>query len=99
MLGVIILDRVDSITDLGVVINSRMSFAKFVKYALRGLERTDMYDVPPYISVLDVISGRVGSPNLLSLVNVIVSRYCTQGGDFLRIDFYTTVWHFHYLLN
>jgi hypothetical protein len=33
---------------------------------------------------------RVGSPNLLSLVNVIAPRYRTQGGDFLRIDFHHT---------
>jgi hypothetical protein len=30
MLGGIILDRVDSITDLGVVMNSRMSFSKHI---------------------------------------------------------------------
>jgi hypothetical protein len=33
---------------------------------------------------LDVLSGGVGSPNLLSLVNVITHQYRTRGGEFLR---------------
>jgi hypothetical protein len=40
--------------------------------------------------VFDVLSGRVSSPNLLSLVNVIASCYLTRAGNFLRIDFYRT---------
>jgi hypothetical protein len=68
---------------------------KFVRYALRGLEWTDMYDLPPYVYrcaftrldtliirrsdpcvmfVFEVLSGRVCSPNLSSLVNVITPR-------------------------
>jgi hypothetical protein len=31
--------------------------------------------------VSDVLSGRVGSPNLFSLVNVIAPRYYTRDGD------------------
>jgi hypothetical protein len=60
-----------------------------VRYALRGLEWRDINDLSPYVDrcaltkrrsdacvmfVFDVLSGRVGSPNLLSLVNVIVPR-------------------------
>jgi hypothetical protein len=39
--------------------------------------------------VFDVLSGRVGSPKLLSLVNVIASRYRSRVGDFLQIDYHT----------
>jgi hypothetical protein len=45
--------------------------------------------------VFDVLSGMVGSPNLLSLVNVIALRYHNRGGDFSRIDFHRV----HKLLN
>jgi hypothetical protein len=56
--------------------------------------------------VFDVLSGRIGSPNLLFLVNVITPRYRTRGGNFLRIDFHRSnygvhgplndaVWHFY----
>jgi hypothetical protein len=34
--------------------------------------------------VFDVLSGKAGSLNLLSLVNVIAPHYRTWGGDFLR---------------
>jgi hypothetical protein len=43
--------------------------------------------------VFDVLSGRVGSSNLLSLLNV------TRGGDFLRIDFHRTNYGVHEPLN
>jgi hypothetical protein len=49
--------------------------------------------------VFDALSGRVSSPNLLSLVNVIALRYRIQGGDFLRIDFYRTNYAVHEPLN
>jgi hypothetical protein len=42
------------------------------------------------IFVFDVLSGRVGSPYLLSLVNLVAPRCRTRGGDFLRIDFHRT---------
>jgi hypothetical protein len=45
--------------------------------------------------IFDVLSGRVGSPNLLSLFNVIAPRYRTRGGDFLRIDFHRTNYSVH----
>jgi hypothetical protein len=34
--------------------------------------------------VFDVLSGRVGSPTLLSLFNVITPHYRTWGGEFWR---------------
>jgi hypothetical protein len=49
--------------------------------------------------VFDVLCGMVGSPNLLSLVNVITPRYRTQCGDFLRIDFHRTNYGVHEPLN
>jgi hypothetical protein len=46
------------------------------------------------------MSGRVGSPNLLTLANVIAaSLYRTQGGDFSRIDFHRTNYGGHEPLN
>jgi hypothetical protein len=44
--------------------------------------------------VFNDLSGRVGSPNLLSLVNVIAPHYRTRGGDFLWIDFHCTNYSF-----
>jgi hypothetical protein len=49
--------------------------------------------------VFDVYSGKVASPCLLSLVNVIAPRYRTQGGDFLLIDFHCTNYGVHEPLN
>jgi hypothetical protein len=68
---------------------------QLIRYALRGLGWTDMYDLPPYVGpcalirlktltrrrsdacvmfVFDVLSDRVGSPNSLSLLNVIAPQ-------------------------
>jgi hypothetical protein len=62
-----------------------------MRYALRGLGWTDMYDLPPYedrcvllhldtltkrrsivcvMFIIDVLSGRVNSPNLLSVLYI-----------------------------
>jgi hypothetical protein len=49
--------------------------------------------------VFNVLSGRVGSPNLLSLVNVITPHYSTRGGEFLRIDFHSINYGVHEPLN
>jgi hypothetical protein len=49
--------------------------------------------------VFDIVSGGIGSPNLLSLVNVIAPRYRTLGGNFLGIDFHPTYYGVHELLN
>jgi hypothetical protein len=38
----------------------------------------------------DVLSGRVISPNLLSVLDLITPRYPTRGAKFLRIDFHRT---------
>jgi hypothetical protein len=156
MLGGIILDRVDSINDLGVIMDSKVSFTghidvtvgralallgfvkrlscefrdlytlktfyvshvrpkleyascvwrpfyganidriervqkKFVWYALRGLGWTNMCNLPPYVDrcalirletlaerranacvmfIFDILSGRVNSSNLLSLISI-----------------------------
>jgi hypothetical protein len=51
------------------------------------------------IFVFYVLSGRVGLPILLSLVNVIALRYRTRGGDFLRINFHRTNYGVHEPLN
>jgi hypothetical protein len=82
---------------------------KFVGYALRGLGWTDT-DVNRctliYVetltrrrSVYDVLSGRVDSPSLLSLINVIAPLYRTRGANFLRIDFHRTNYGVHEPLN
>jgi hypothetical protein len=40
--------------------------------------------------IFDVLSGRVNSPSLLSVIDLIPSRYPTRGTEFLRIDFHRT---------
>jgi hypothetical protein len=154
--GGVILDRGNSITHLGVVMDSRMSFYRHIdvtsmlcrlcaqslstQVVFGGLFMTctsigiglirvartwmdghsDMYDLFPYVDrcalicletvtrrrsdacvmfVFDVLSGRLGSPNLLSLVNVVGLRYRIRGGDFLQIDFHHTNYGVHELLN
>jgi hypothetical protein len=67
------------------IIRIELMQRKFVRYALRGLGWTDMYDLPPYVDRCalicletltrrrtDVLSGRVGSPNLHSEKNPII---------------------------
>jgi hypothetical protein len=49
--------------------------------------------------VLGVLFGRVGSPNWLSLVNVIAPRYRIRSGDSLRIDFHRNQYGVHEFLN
>jgi hypothetical protein len=41
--------------------------------------------------LFDVLSGRVGSPNLLSLDNVIAPWSHNSGSDFLRTGFHSTL--------
>jgi hypothetical protein len=40
--------------------------------------------------IFDVLSRRVNSLNLLSILNLIASQYPTRGTKFLRIDFHRT---------
>jgi hypothetical protein len=79
---------------------------KFVRYALRGLGWTDMCELPPYVDrcalirletlaeryfvYFDILSGRVSSSNLLSLISINASWYHTRAGDFLRVDLHRT---------
>jgi hypothetical protein len=45
--------------------------------------------------IIDVLSGRVNSPNLLSVLELITPRYPTRGTEFLRIDFHRTNYGIH----
>jgi hypothetical protein len=185
MLGGNILDRVDSINDLEVIMDSKMSFTghiddpvgmalamlgfvkrlsfefrdphtlktlyvslvrpklqyascvwrtfygahidriervqrKFVRYELRGLGWTDMCDLLPYVDrcalirlktlterhanacamlIFDILSGRVYSSNLLSLISINALWYHTRTSDFLRVDFHRTNYGVHDPLN
>jgi hypothetical protein len=45
--------------------------------------------------ILDVLSGRVDSTSLLSVLNLIAPRYPTSGTEFLRIDFHRTKYGIH----
>jgi hypothetical protein len=45
--------------------------------------------------IFDVLSGRVNSLNLLSVLDLITPRYPTLGTEFLRIDFYRTNYRIH----
>jgi hypothetical protein len=42
-----------------------------------------------------VLSGRVNSPNLLSVLDLIAPRYPIRGTEFLRIDFHRTNYGLH----
>jgi ribosomal protein L17 len=76
--------------------DSRISFSGHIDVtvgkllAMLGLtlakRRSDTFEM----FVFDVLFGRIGSPKLLSLVNVIAPRYRTRSGDYLRIDFQRT---------
>jgi hypothetical protein len=45
---------------------------------------------PCVMLIFDVLSGRLNSPNLLSVLDLITPRYPTRGTEFLRIDFHRT---------
>jgi hypothetical protein len=45
--------------------------------------------------IFDVLSGRVNSPNLLSVLDLITPRYPHRGTEFLRIDFHRTNYGIH----
>jgi hypothetical protein len=45
--------------------------------------------------IFDVLSGRVNSPKLLSVLDLITPRYLTRGTEFLRIDFHQTNYGLH----
>jgi hypothetical protein len=45
--------------------------------------------------IFDVLSGRVNSSNLLSVLNLIAPRYQTRGTEFLRINFHRTNYGIH----
>jgi hypothetical protein len=93
---------------------------KFVKYALRGLECTDMCDLPTYVDrcalirletlaqrranscvlfIFDILSSRVNSSNLLSLISINAPWYHSRAGDFLRVDVHRTNYGVHEPLN
>jgi hypothetical protein len=42
------------------------------------------------IFIFDILSGRVNSSNLLSLIGINAPWYHTWAGDFLRVDFHCT---------
>jgi hypothetical protein len=45
--------------------------------------------------IFDVLSGRVNSPNLLSVLDLFTPRYPTPVTEFLRIDFHRTNYGLH----
>jgi hypothetical protein len=45
--------------------------------------------------IFDVQSGRVNSPNLLSVLDLITPRYLNRGTEFLRINLYRTNYGTH----
>jgi hypothetical protein len=47
------------------------------------------------IFIFDVLSERMNSPNLLSVLDLITARYPTGGTEFLRIDFHRTNYGLH----
>jgi hypothetical protein len=49
--------------------------------------------------IFEILSGRVNSSNLLSLISINARWYHTRAENFLRIDFYRTNYGVHELLN
>jgi predicted DNA-binding ribbon-helix-helix protein len=45
--------------------------------------------------IFDVLSGRLNSSNLLSVLDLITPRYPTRGAEFLRINFHPTKYGLH----
>jgi hypothetical protein len=45
--------------------------------------------------ILDILSGRMNSPNLLSALDLNTPRYRTRGSEFLRIGFHRTNYGVH----
>jgi hypothetical protein len=45
--------------------------------------------------IFDVLSGRVNSPNLLSVLDLITPRYLNRATEFLRINLYRTNYGIH----
>jgi hypothetical protein len=52
-----------------------------------------------YMFVFDILSGRVNSSNLLSLISINAPWYHTRASDFLRVDFHRTNYGVHEPLN
>jgi hypothetical protein len=69
----------------------------------RGLGWKDMHDLPQETLTRrrfeECVMCRVGSPNFLSLFNVIAPRYRIRSGNFLQIDFHCTNYGVHEPLN
>jgi hypothetical protein len=49
--------------------------------------------------IFDILSTRVNSLNLLSLISINASWYHTRAVDFLRVDFHSTNYGVHEPLN
>jgi hypothetical protein len=45
--------------------------------------------------IFDILSSRVNSSNLLSLISINAPWYHTRAGDFLRVDFHCTNYGVH----
>jgi hypothetical protein len=66
------------------------------RYALLHLETLKKWQsIACVIFIFDILSGRINSPNLLSVLDLITPRYPTRGTEFLRIDFHRTNYGFH----
>jgi hypothetical protein len=84
---------------------------KFIKHALRQFRWNVNLDLPPYenrcrilvmdtlkkrrdvarvLLVFDLLSGKIGSPKLLSQINLSVPSYQTRGREFLFVEFHRT---------
>jgi hypothetical protein len=56
---------------------------------------TERRSIASVMFIFDILSGRVSSPNLLSVLDLITPRYPTRGTEFLRIDFHRTNYGLH----
>jgi hypothetical protein len=77
---------------------------RLIRYALRSLSWTDIYNLPPYevkrhsvacvMFIFDILSGRMNSPNFLSALDLNTPRYRTRVSEFLQIGFHHTNYGF-----
>jgi hypothetical protein len=49
--------------------------------------------------IFDILTGKIDSPSLLSLVRLNVSRYPIRGSELLRVDFHRTNYGMHEPIN
>jgi hypothetical protein len=69
------------------------------RYAIIRLETLSIRRASSLKFIFELLSSRMNSPSMLSLVKVNALQYHTWRGDFLRVDFHHTIYQIHEPLN